>query len=103
MKYKMLLLQVDLNQQSLASPTLSGKTNNYEYKQAIIIPHDECSSGNPQKDSERSKKVSHNGINGICYEKSNKQKLAPNTMLQRENMVIKDKRRQYHKNKKTAI
>lgn len=64
----MLLLQVHLNQQSLASPTLSGKTN-YEYKQAIVIPHDKCSSGDPQKDSERLKKVSHNGINGLCYEK----------------------------------
>lgn len=47
--------------------------------------------------------ISHNGINGICYEKSNKQNLAPSIMLQRENMVIKDKRRQYHKSKKRAI
>lgn len=34
--------------------------------------------------------------------KSNKQNLAPSTMLQREKKVIKDKRRQYHKNKKKA-
>lgn len=48
---------------------LSGKTNNYKYKQAITILHDKYSPKKTQKGLEKSENVSHSSIMAYVWKK----------------------------------